>query len=59
MCIEEVLDSQNVCCVPKFSLSESKGEEDHSDEQQPPKVTLCAGQILRADCGVNFQQHVS
>jgi hypothetical protein len=38
MYIEEVLDSQNVTCVPKFSLSGSKGDQD-PDKQQPPQVS--------------------
>jgi hypothetical protein len=42
MYIEDVLDSQNVTIsyVPKFSPSGSKGDQDHSDEQQPPKVCM-------------------
>jgi hypothetical protein len=38
MYIEDVLDSQNYICVPK--LSGSKGDQDHSDEQQPPEVCM-------------------
>ena len=40
VCSEEVLDSQNVTIsfVPKFSQSGSKGDQDHSDQHQPPKV---------------------
>ena len=44
VCSEEVLDSQNVAIsfVPKFSQSGSKGDQDHSDQLQQPKV-----------CGIN------
>ena len=44
VCSEEVLDSHNVnvtkSFVPKLSpsKSDSKGDQDHPDEQQPPKV---------------------
>ena len=54
VCSEEVLDSQNVCFLPKFSQSGSKGDQDHSNEQQPPKV---CGKYSRTDCGNVSQQH--
>ena len=38
MCSKEVLDSQNVSFVPKLSKFGSKGDQDHSDEQQRSKV---------------------
>ena len=51
MCSEEVLNSQDVAIyfVPEL---QSKGDQDHSDQQQPPKV---CGKYSRADCGNVFQ----
>ena len=56
VCSEEVLDSQNVTTsfVPKFSQSGSKGDQDHSDQQQPPKV-CDKYSWTRAYCGYVFQ----